>query len=57
MFALMRASGENRRLAVVQALLTDLYGVPLAVEGWERLEHWAVARVLLRGLALPGRLS
>ena len=47
MFALMRASGDNRRLAAVQALLTDLYGVPVAVEGWERLEPWAVARALL----------
>jgi aminoglycoside/choline kinase family phosphotransferase len=49
MFALMRASGENRRLVAVQALLADLYGVPVAVDGWERLEPWAVARVLVRG--------
>src|SRR5579863_9489979 len=45
----MGASGENRRLVAVRALLTDLYGVPVAVEGWERLEPWAVARVLLGG--------
>ncbi len=49
MFALMSASGENRRLVAVQALLADLYGVPVAVGGWERLEPWAVARVLVRG--------
>jgi aminoglycoside/choline kinase family phosphotransferase len=45
----MGASGENRRLGAVRALLTDLYGVPVAIEGWERLEPWAVARVLLGG--------
>jgi len=44
-----RRNGANRRLATVQALLADLYGVPVAVEGWERLEPWAVARVLLGG--------
>ena len=49
MFALMAASGENRRLVAVQALLTDLHGAPVTVEGWERLEPWAVARVLLGG--------
>jgi hypothetical protein len=49
MFALMRASGGNRRLAAVQALLTDLYDVQVAVEGWDRLEPWAVARALLAG--------
>jgi hypothetical protein len=49
MFALMRTSGENHRLVALQALLTDLYGVPVAVEGWERLGPWAVARVLLGG--------
>jgi hypothetical protein len=48
MFALMRASGENRRLVAVQALVTDLHA-PVAVRGWERLEPWAVARVLLEG--------
>jgi aminoglycoside/choline kinase family phosphotransferase len=45
----MRASGDNHRLVAVQALLTDLYGAPVAVEGWEHLEPWAVARVLLAG--------
>ena len=45
----MRAFGGNRRLVAVEALLTDLYGVPVAVEGWERLAPWAVARVLLGG--------
>lgn len=39
----------NRRLAAVRALMTDLYGAPVAVERWERLEPWAVARVLLGG--------
>ena len=46
---LMRASAANRRLAAVQALLTDRYGAPVTVEHWERLEPWAVARVQLRG--------
>jgi aminoglycoside/choline kinase family phosphotransferase len=45
----MPASGVNRRPAAVQALLTDLCGAPVAVERWERLEPWAVARVLLGG--------
>jgi aminoglycoside/choline kinase family phosphotransferase len=45
----MPVSGANRRAAAVQALLTDLCRVPVAVERWERLEPWAVARVLLRG--------
>lgn len=45
----MRAYGANRRLAAVQALLTDLYDAPVRVERWERLEPWAVARVLLGG--------
>jgi hypothetical protein len=49
MLALMRVSGEKRRLVAVQALLTDLYGAHVAVKGWERLEPWAVARVLLSG--------
>ena len=49
MFALMHASGENRCLEAVQALLTDLHDAPVAVGGWERLEPWAVARVLLKG--------
>jgi hypothetical protein len=33
----------------VRALLTDLCGAPVAVERWERLEPWAVARVLVGG--------
>jgi hypothetical protein len=33
----------------VQALLTDLCRAPVTVERWERLEPWAVARVLLGG--------
>jgi hypothetical protein len=45
----MPASGANRHPAAVQALLTDLCGAPVAVERWERLEPWAVARVLLKG--------
>ncbi len=44
----MPASGANRRPAAVQALLTDIFRAPVAVERWERLEPWAVARVLLR---------
>lgn len=47
--ALMGASGADRRLTAVQALLTDLYGAPVAAERWERLDPWAVARVLLGG--------
>jgi aminoglycoside/choline kinase family phosphotransferase len=43
----MAASGANRRPAAVQALLTDLCLAPVVVERWERLEPWAVARVLL----------
>jgi aminoglycoside/choline kinase family phosphotransferase len=45
----MLASGANRRSAEVQALMTDLCGAPVTVERWERLEPWAVARVLLGG--------
>jgi hypothetical protein len=48
-FALMPASGANRRVAAVQALLTDRCGATVAIERWERLEPWAVARVLLAG--------
>src|SRR5215469_1854347 len=44
----MPVSGANRR-AAVQALLTDLCRAPVTVERWERLEPWAVARVLLGG--------
>jgi hypothetical protein len=55
--AVMPASGADRRPAAVQALLTDLFRAPVAVERWERLEPWAIARVLFGGLALPGRLS
>jgi hypothetical protein len=44
----MPVSGANRR-AAVQARLTDLFGAPVTVEHWERLEPWAVARVLLGG--------
>ena len=43
----MPASGANRRPAAVQALLTDVCRAPVAIERWERLEPWAVARVLL----------
>ena len=43
----MPASGASRRPAAVQALLTDLWGAPVTVERWERLEPWAVARVQL----------
>src|SRR5262249_57293021 len=55
-FAWMPASGANRRPAAVQALLTDLCRAPVVVERWERLEPWAVARVLLGGVraARPG---
>jgi hypothetical protein len=52
--ALMPASGADGRPAAVQALLADLCRAPVAVERWERLEPWAVARVLLGG-AGPGR--
>jgi hypothetical protein len=45
----MPASGGSRRPAAVQALLTDLWCAPVAVARWERLEPWAVARVLLGG--------
>jgi aminoglycoside/choline kinase family phosphotransferase len=45
----MQASGASRRPAAVQALLTDLCRAPVAVERWERLEPWAVARVHLGG--------
>jgi len=45
----MPASGANRHPAAVQALLTDLCRAPVAVERWERLEPWAVARVHLGG--------
>jgi hypothetical protein len=34
--------------AAVQALMTDVCRAPVAVERWERLEPWAVARVQLR---------
>jgi hypothetical protein len=47
--AVMPASGADRRPVALQALLTDLCGAPVAVERWERLEPWAVARVLLGG--------
>jgi aminoglycoside/choline kinase family phosphotransferase len=47
--AVMPASGADRRPAALQALLTDLCGAPVAVERWERLEPWAIARVLLEG--------
>jgi hypothetical protein len=40
------ASGANCCPAAVQALLTDLCRAPVVVERWERLEPWAVARVL-----------
>jgi Phosphotransferase enzyme family len=43
----MPASRGDRRPAALQALLTDLCGAPVAVRRWERLEPWAVARVLL----------
>jgi Phosphotransferase enzyme family len=45
----MPASGANRRPAAVQALLTGTCRGPVTVERWERLEPWAVARVLLGG--------
>jgi phosphotransferase family enzyme len=44
----MPVSGANRRDAV-QALLRDVCRAPVTVERWERLEPWAVARVLLGG--------
>jgi hypothetical protein len=50
----MSASGANGCPAVVQALLTDLYRGTVAVERWERLEPWAIARVQL-GRAGAGR--
>ena len=42
------ASGADCRPAAVQALLSDTCRAPVAVERWERLEPWAVARVLVR---------
>jgi hypothetical protein len=45
----MPACRGDRRPAALQALLTDLCGASVAVERWERLEPWAVARVLLEG--------
>ena len=45
----MGASGENRRLGAVRALLTDLHDAPITVVDWERLGPRAVARVLLGG--------
>lgn len=57
MFALMRTSGENHRLVALQALLTDLYGVPVAVEGWSVLVPGLSHESCSGGLALPGRLS
>jgi hypothetical protein len=45
----MAVSGANHRPAAVQALLTDLCHAPVAVERWERLEPWAVARLQLGG--------
>jgi aminoglycoside/choline kinase family phosphotransferase len=44
----MRGSGAPGP-AAVQALLTDLRLAPVVIERWERLEPWAVARVLLGG--------
>jgi aminoglycoside/choline kinase family phosphotransferase len=44
----MAASGADRP-AALRTLLTGLCGAPVAVERWERLEPWAVARVLLEG--------
>ena len=43
------ASGANGHPAAVQVLLTDLFRAPVAVNRWEPLEPWAVARVLLGG--------
>jgi aminoglycoside/choline kinase family phosphotransferase len=37
------------RPAVVQDLLSGLYRTPVVIEGWDRLEPWSVARVLLSG--------
>ena len=47
------ASGANGRPGAVQALLRDLCRAPVTVERWERLEPWAVARVLLGGAGAP----
>ncbi|MFI1333997.1 hypothetical protein ACH4U7_28615 [Streptomyces sp. NPDC020845] len=41
------------RVVALQSLLADAYSTPVAVERWERLEPWAVARVRLRGAAVP----
>lgn len=41
------------RVAALRNLLADVYSTPVAVERWERLEPWAVARVRLRGAAVP----
>ncbi|WP_328907859.1 ecdysteroid 22-kinase family protein [Streptomyces sp. NBC_00234] len=49
----MPAPRAISRAAVLQNLLTDHYSSPIAVDRWERLEPWAVARVGLRGAAAP----
>ncbi|MEW1823961.1 hypothetical protein [Streptomyces sp. NPDC088196] len=36
------------RTDALQNLLTDRYALPVAVDHWERVEPWAVARVWLR---------
>ncbi|MFD8382620.1 hypothetical protein ACFV2X_29625 [Streptomyces sp. NPDC059679] len=41
------------RVVALQSLLADVHSAPVAVERWERLEPWAVARVRLRGAAVP----
>ncbi|WP_377267070.1 hypothetical protein [Peterkaempfera sp. SMS 1(5)a] len=39
--------------AALQTLLAERYASPVAVDRWEQLEPWAVARVRLRSAAAP----
>ncbi|NUP36512.1 MAG: phosphotransferase [Streptomyces sp.] len=41
------------RVVALRSLLADVYSASVAVERWERLEPWAVARVRLRSAAAP----
>ncbi|MER7467025.1 hypothetical protein [Streptomyces sp. NPDC097981] len=49
----MPALGVIPQAVALQNLLTDLYSSPVVVDRWQRLEPWDVARVRLRGSAVP----
>lgn len=49
----MPAPGETFPAVALHHLLADAHASPVAVDGWELLEPWAVARVRLRGPAAP----